>query len=327
MPELHFEYFSEVKQRKVEWLWYPYIPYGKITILQGDPGEGKSTFILNIAALLTQGAKMPDGSGGNKAQTVIYQCAEDDIADTIKPRLIDAGADCSKIAYIIDDNSELTFEDARIEEVLNITGARLLVIDPIQAFLAQDSDMQSAARMRTALGKLADVAAKYRCAVVLVGHLNKSYGGKNLYRGLGSIDIAAIARSVLMIARDSANPSIRYMFPVKASLAPEGSAIGFTFADGQFQWLGECDIDATTIEGSIFARSEKTGQAKAYLIRILKEGALPSNHIYKMIEQLKISKRTVETAKKELGIQAFRKNNTWYWRLPDVFTSEATINE
>lgn len=185
MPELHFAYFSEVKQRKIEWLWYPYIPYGKITILQGDPGEGKSTFILNIAALLTKGAKMPDGSGGGKTQTVVYQCAEDDIADTIKPRLVAAGADCEKIAYIIDDNNELTFEDARIEQVLQKTEARLLVIDPMQAFLVQDSDMQNAARMRGALGKLADVAAKYQCAVVLVGHLNKAYGGKKSISGAG----------------------------------------------------------------------------------------------------------------------------------------------
>lgn len=233
MPELRFKYYSSVTQRKVEWLWYPYIPYGKITILQGDPGEGKSTFILNIAALLTTGQKMPDGTGGGKAQTVIYQCAEDDVADTIKPRLLAAGADCDRVAYIIDDNSELTFEDSRIEEVLAQTGARLLVIDPIQAFLVQDSDMQSAARMRAALSKLADVAARYKCAVILVGHLTKSYGGKNLYRGLGSIDIAAIARSVLMISRDSTESSVRYMFPVKASLAPEGSAIGFSFAEGK----------------------------------------------------------------------------------------------
>lgn len=327
MPELHFAYFSEVKQRKIEWLWYPYIPYGKITVLQGDPGEGKSTFILNIAALLTKGAKMPDGSGGGKPQTVVYQCAEDDIADTIKPRLVAAGADCEKIAYIIDDNNELTFEDARIEQVLQKTDARLLVIDPMQAFLVQDSDMQNAARMRGALGKLADVAAKHQCAVVLVGHLNKAYGGKNLYRGLGSIDIAAIARSVLMISRDGTDPSIRYMFPVKASLAPEGNAIGFTFSEGQFQWIGKCDIDSSTLEDSVFARNEKLEQAKAYLIRILKEGALPSTQIRKMVENLDISKRTIETAKKEVGIVAFRKENAWYWRLPDEFTSEATLNE
>ena len=327
MPELRFEYFSSVKQRKIEWLWYPYIPYGKITILQGDPGEGKSTFILNIAALLTRGQKMPDGTGSGKAQTVIYQCAEDDIADTIKPRLLAAGADCNKIAYIIDDNSELTFEDARIEAILDKTGARLLVIDPIQAFLVQDSDMQSVARMRTALGKLADVAAKYQCAVVLVGHLNKSYGGKNLYRGLGSIDIAAIARSVLMISRDSADSSIRYMFQVKASLAPEGCAIGFTFSNGHLEWLGKCDIDATTIAGSVFSQAEKLEQAKTYLLRILKDRDLPSAQVYEMVERLDIKKRTVETAKKEVGIQAYRKNNAWYWRLPDAITSEAALNE
>ena len=327
MSKLRFEYFSSVQQRKVDWLWYPYIPYGKITILQGDPGEGKSTFILNVVALLTKGNKMPDGTGGNIAQTVIYQCAEDDIADTIKPRLVAAGADCDKVAYIIDDNNELTFEDSRIEEVLQKTGAKLLVIDPIQAFLVQDTDMQSAARMRTALGKLADVAARYRCAVVLVGHLNKSYGGKNLYRGLGSIDIAAIARSVLMISRDNADPSIRYMFPVKASLAPEGSPIGFTFEDGIFKWLGRCDVDIRTLDDSVFSHTDKLSQAKKYLLRILNEKDLPSKQIYEMLEQLDIKKRTVEMAKKEVGIQTYRKNNAWYWRLPDTQSVEETIDE
>ena len=327
MPELHYEYFSAVKQRKVDWLWYPYIPYGKITILQGDPGEGKSTFILNVIALLTKGNKMPDGTGAGIAQTVIYQCAEDDISDTIKPRLVAADADCNKVAYIIDDNSELTFEDSRIEEVLQKTGARLLVIDPIQAFLVQDTDMQSAARMRTVLGKLADVAARYHCAVVLVGHLNKSYGGKNLYRGLGSIDIAAIARSVLMISRDSADSSIRYMFPVKSSLAPEGCAIGFTFADGKFEWIGKCDVNIDSIEGSVFAQSDKLEQTKKFLVRILKDGALPSTKIFEMVEQLGIKKRTAETAKKEMGIKAYKKNQAWYWQLPDAQTTEATIDE
>lgn len=327
MPELCFEYFSSVKQHKIEWLWYPYIPYGKITILQGDPGEGKSTFILNVAALLTNGSKMPDGTGDGKPQAVIYQCAEDDISDTIKPRLVDAGADCNKIAYIIDDNNDLTFEDSRIEGVLAKTGERLFVIDPLQAFLVQDTDMQSAARMRTALVKLADVASRYQCAVVLVGHLNKSYGGKKLYRGLGSIDIAAIARSLLMISRDSTDPSVRYMFPVKASLAPEGSAIGFTFSNGKFVWLGKCDIDVATLECSILSQPDKLKQTKAYLIHILKDGDLPSTQIYEMVEHLNIKRRTIEAAKKEVGIQSYRKNRVWYWRLPDEDVSEATVDE
>ena len=98
-----YEYFSSVTQHKVEWLWYPYIPYGKLTILQGDPGEGKSTFMLNVAALLTRGKNMPDGYQVKEPQKVVYQTAEDNLADTVKPRLIAAGADCNRIAYIVDE--------------------------------------------------------------------------------------------------------------------------------------------------------------------------------------------------------------------------------
>ena len=101
--DFQYEYFSTVTQQKVDWLWYPYIPYGKLTIVQGDPGEGKSTFILNVAALLTRGRDMPDGYKVPEPQRVVYQSAEDNIADTVKPRLVAAMADCDKVAYIVDD--------------------------------------------------------------------------------------------------------------------------------------------------------------------------------------------------------------------------------
>ena len=126
-----YEYFSSVRHKNVEWLWYPYIPYGKLTILQGDPGEGKSTFMLAIAAMLTKGRNMPDGSTISEPQRVIYQTAEDNISDTVKPRLVRAGADCNKVAYIVDEDASLTLEDSRIEEVLKQTGARLFILDPM----------------------------------------------------------------------------------------------------------------------------------------------------------------------------------------------------
>ncbi|NLT08833.1 MAG: AAA family ATPase, partial [Ruminococcus sp.] len=214
------------------------IPYGKLTLLEGDPGEGKSTFMLHIAALITQGQDMPDGYKVEKAEYVIYQCNEDDVADTIKPRLQSAGADCSKVAYIIDDNSSLTLNDQRITQVLEKTHARLLILDPFQSFLMQDGDLHSVGRMRTTLGNLAVIASRYRCAVVLIGHMNKSATGKSLYRGLGSIDIAAIARSVLMVTRDEDDPEIRYMIPIKSSLAPEGPEVAFRMNRTiGFQWL------------------------------------------------------------------------------------------
>lgn len=238
------EYYSNVKSSSVEWIWYPYIPCGKITVLQGDPGEGKSTLILHIAAILTKGANLPDGNKIKKPMTVIYQCSEDSKADTIKPRLENAGADCRRVAFIKDDNGDLTLDDERIELAVKTTGAKLLILDPIQAFIGKNGNMQSAVRMRETMTKLANIAEEYACAIVLVGHMTKSNSGKSIYRGLGSIDIAAAARSVLLVARDKDEPSKRYMLPIKSSLAPEGEPIAFALdRDNGFSWIGKCEIN------------------------------------------------------------------------------------
>lgn len=317
MADSPFRYFSDIPQRQVDWLWYPYIPYGKLTLLQGDPGEGKSTLILNIAAAVSLGKPMPDGYLLKEAHGVIYQCTEDDLSDTIKPRLIAADADCSKVAYIVDEAQSLTLEDGRIEETLALTGARLLILDPIQSFLVQDGDMQSASRMRSVLGKLSIIAARYRCAIVLVGHMNKAQGGKSLYRGLGSIDIAAIARSVLMVTRDSSNQQLRYMVPIKSSLAAEGPAVGFSF-DSKigFQWVGPCEysIEADCTDIAVEPKSVTASQK---LYDLLSAGDLPSTTILEELSKVGVSRRTAHAVKKEMGIVAYRKENAWFWSLPE----------
>lgn len=213
-----YQYYANVRTEPVEWLWYPYIPLGKLTVLQGDPGEGKSTFALNVVARITTGQPMPDGVPTKGKRVAIYQCAEDGIADTIKPRLQQAGADCERVAYIIDNDIALTLEDGRIETAIKDTHASVFIIDPIQAFIPPDADMQSATKMRSVLRKLANIADRNKCAVILIGHMNKGGSSKSLYRGLGSIDIAAIARSVLMISRDESRPDIRYMYPINRAL-------------------------------------------------------------------------------------------------------------
>lgn len=312
-----FEFYASVKEQKVEWLWYPYIPYGKLTLLEGDPGEGKSTFMLHIAARLTRSQDMPDGFKVEKPEYVIYQCNEDDVADTIKPRLKSADADCSKVAYIIDDNSSLTLNDKRITEVLEKTKAWLLILDPFQSFLIQDGDLHSVGRMRTTLGNLSVIASKYRCAVVLIGHMNKSSSGKSLYRGLGSIDIAAIARSVLMVTRDEDDPEIRYMIPIKSSLAPEGPEISFRMnKDIGFQWLKNKQKD--------HKKRLKKSDVAEIIINMLEYGELSSGVILQKIQELGVSERTLYSLKKELGIKSFRKKGIWYWQLPD--TDENIIN-
>lgn len=312
--KLEYEYYSEITARSVEWLWYPYIPYGKITLLQGDPGEGKSTFILNLTAIITRGGILPDGKRLDNIQTVIYQCAEDNNEDTIKPRLIQAGADCSKVVFIIDDDKNVTLDDPRLEKTIIATKAKVLILDPIQAFIPPESDMQNAIKMRNTMRHLSDVAEKHHCAVILLGHMNKASGGKNLYRSLGSIDIAAIARSILMIERDINNPEMRYMFTVKSSLAPEGKAIGFMFnMEYGFQWIGECSRNNSKIIKQ--DKKKKRDRAKELLYMMLSVNDLPSLDVYRRLSQLGISERTVRNAQKELGIKAYRKQRIWYWHL------------
>jgi hypothetical protein len=278
--------------------------------------------MLNIAALLSRGKQMPDGFQVSGPQQIVYQTAEDNLADTVKPRLIAAGADCGRIAYIVDEEIPLTLEDSRIEKIIKSTHARLFILDPLQAYLSSDSEMLYAGRRRQLLKTPADIRARYSCAMVLIGHMNKSSGEKNLYRGLGSIDIAAIARSVLMIARDKENPTIRYMFPVKSSLAPEGASIAFSFDPGQgLKWLGNCNIDPLQLIGADLADNKRV-LAKRVIKSYLDNKDTHSKEILNRLKMLGISQRTIQTAKKELGVYTYRKNGVWIWHLDIQQNSE-----
>ena len=165
---IEIEYYSDITEKAVEWLWYPFIPYGKITLLQGDPGDGKSTFMLHVAASITTGRLLPDGSQSGEIQNVIYQCSEDSTSDTIKPRLMQAGADCERVAYINEEKQPLVIGDPRIEDAVIRTGARLLIIDPIQAYRPHDCDMTNASSMRALMKNLAALADRHKCAVVFL---------------------------------------------------------------------------------------------------------------------------------------------------------------
>lgn len=310
-----FRLYSDVEKREVAWLWYPYIPYGKVTLLQGDPGDGKSTFMLNLAAILSVGGSLPDGTEIPEPGNSIYQCPEDCAGDTVKPRLLAAGADCDRVAFIMDQDEPLALPDPRIEEVVRKHNARLLILDPLQSFLLKDGDMKNPAKIRSAMQSLSTVAEKYCCAVVLVGHMTKASGEKNLYRGLGSIDIVAAARSVLMISRDVNNPEIRYMFPVKSSLAPAGSAVSFFFdQEHGFQWIGKCRLKSSEDAVTVRPYSGKKEQAQEILRVMLSGSDLPSREVLSRMEKIGISERTVRSARKELGISTYRRKNVWYWR-------------
>ena len=226
MSNLKLINMQDIEVEAISWLWYPFIPYGKVTIIQGDPGEGKTTLVLQIIARLTKGESIIN-ENANPPINVIYQTAEDGLSDTIKPRLLAANADCSKVLVIDDKDTPLTMRDIRLEKAIAETSAKLVVLDPIQGFLGADVDMHRANEIRPIMKHIAELAGKYKCAVILIGHMNKCSVGKSAYRGLGSIDFQAAARSVLIVGRIKDEPETRVVCQTKSSLAPEAKAVAF----------------------------------------------------------------------------------------------------
>lgn len=317
MAELKIISMDEVPVEEVEWLWYPYIPFGKLTIIHGDGGEGKTTLILQLAALLSRGEKLPCDSTEREPIKVIYQTAEDGLGDTIKPRLLAGNADCSQIKVIDESEATLTMLDERIEKAIVETGARALILDPVQAYIGAKVDMNRANEVRAVLSQLGRIAGQYRCAIILVGHLNKVQGNKSNYRGLGSIDFQATARSVLIVGRLKDNPQIRVMVQDKSSLAPEGEPIAFELdKENGFRWLGHYDISADNLLCGI-PREKKSEQAENLILEYLSQGKYPQQALLKKAQAIGISKRVLDEAKKELNVRSLKEGSQWYWELPE----------
>ena len=330
---------ESVKVEQIEWLLYPFIPFGKVTIIQGDPGEGKTTMVLQIIAKLTRGEpillnkksqkEVQQDSEENLKQevlsqdnpiqpvNVIYQTAEDGLGDTIKPRLLAAGADCSRVLVIDDREQPLTMVDVRLEEAIMQTKARMVVLDPIQGFLGTDVDMHRANEIRPLMKRMAVLAEKYHCAIILIGHMNKNSNGKSSYRGLGSIDFQAAARSVLIVGRLKDEPETRVMCHVKSSLAPEGKSVAFRLdKETGFQWIGEYDISADDLLSGD-ARGQKSRIAKEFLLDILADGGMAQKKIEEEANKQGIKKKTLRNAKQELEIDSVKRGNQWFWILSE----------
>lgn len=316
-PELEIRKLSEVELQEVQWLWYPYIPFGKITILQGDPGEGKTTFALRLAAACSTGNPLP-GMDSREPIHVIYQTAEDGLGDTVKPRLMDAGADLNRVMNISEDTRSLTLLDERIEKAILQTGARVMILDPIQGYLGDRVDMNRANEIRAVLKNVASVAERTGCAIVLVGHLNKAAGCSSAYRGLGSIDFRAAARSVLLVGRMKREPNVRVLVHDKSSLAPEGKSMAFSLGTEEgFCWLdGYNDISADELLCGFNAET-KTAAAEELIREMLSSGeTLPCKTIFSAAKEKGISERTVNEAKKNIpDIITAKTGKGWTWRM------------
>jgi hypothetical protein len=248
---------EDVVTKTVEWLWYPFIPFGKVTLIHGDPGQGKTWLAMQLAAACTNRKELPNMLA-LEPFNVFYQTAEDGFGDTIKPRLISAGADLNRVRFIIEDEKQLTMTDERIEQGIRENNVRLMIMDPIQAYLGADVDMNRANEIRPIFRRLSEIAERTGCAIVLIGHLNKSAGTQSNYRGLGSIDIAAAVRSILFVGSVEKDDNIRVVIQQKDSLAPKDNPVAFKLSGDRFEWIGEYEITINELMAGNTGKKKET---------------------------------------------------------------------
>lgn len=336
------KWMSAIQRRELTWLWRGYIPFGKVTILDGDPGLGKSSILLDLASRFSVGEDAPDGRqlgidpGGGVS---LILSAEDDYSDTIVPRLQAAEADLDRIATIempqTSGGSTLDFtlpecaED--LEDLIVDTNAELVVIDPIMAYISDGVRTHSDASARRAIKPLAELAARTDAAIVLVRHLNKDSATTNaLYRGGGSIAFGAVARSVLAVGKHPSKSGRGVLAQVKGNLIKRGEApsLEYELAESKtdpnvaaVQWAGKSSLSADDLLRPFDGRKEapERNVARAFLRAQLADGPVPSAEIDRRANRAGISETTLKRAKSHLGIRSRRitdsRGRTIEWEL------------
>ena len=314
----------DVEVEPVEYLWKPYLPIAKLSSLEGDPGIAKTWISLAIATAVSRGRELP-GQVPGEPHNVLMASAEDGYGDTFRPRLDSMGADLNHI-FVIDET--FNFDDAgfaQLEDSLSKLYPKLLVIDPLQAYLGAGMNLHMANQTRPVLTRLGKLAAKYQLVILVIRHLSKGGTNKAIYRGIGSIDFTAAFRSVLLAGCDPENANNLAIVHIKSNLAKKGPTQGYQLRDDNFCWTGE----STLTQAQILAGDDSSGsvselaEAIAFLKEGLADGALSQRNVYQDAKGVGISERTLNRAKAQLGVitrhlgeKGKRGGGDWTWELP-----------
>jgi hypothetical protein len=319
---------NRVKKERVRWFWRNRIPLGALTIVDGDPGQGKSTLLYDLAARVTSGRPMPGCTRGTNPAGVVVIQAEDSVPALVKPTLRAMGADLRLVrAY---DKREfgdrplvLPADLSLIEAAAAEVNAKLVIVDPLDAFL--EGPTNSNTKVRAALAPLASYAERAGLAIIIARHLTKDSRANALYRGTGSIGIIALARSALIVVTDPASEDgyQHLLFATKANIAT-APVMGYRTAKQReytiVEWLGEQQCAAAGLAGSGRVDHSKLGEAVEVLFLILKTGPVAANEAIKKATESGIARRTLDRAKAQLDVITFRKEGgwswLWMWRLP-----------
>lgn len=320
---------DDVQAESISWLWENRIPLGKITLIDGDPGVGKTFFTLDLAARVSSGKPMPgeDESGQNSPHKVLLLSPEDGIADTIKSRLNGTGANHKNILAlegVIDDSGKEQFFSLKknadlLDSILQEGGYKLVIIDPLNNFL-DSVDSYKDTDVRSVLAPLMKIAEKHKVAVVCLRHLNKDTDQKGLYRGLGSVGFAAISRFVYLLGKLHSSPSTRALLCLKTNVAEEPTPIAFNVNNGCVEWIGEIDVTEKDLLSPTKEQNDRRQlrrKAMQFLNKALASGAKPQRFLEEEAAKDGISISTLRRAKEDMKNIEVKKIgfNHWEWRL------------
>lgn len=332
---------SEIETEKTHWVWKDYIPSGKITILAGDPGMGKSTIALDLLSRISCGTVLPSG-GRSISGTCIIASAEDAAEDTITPRLIVARANLGRIEIvkevrIEDELRYLTFprDLERLKQVIVKKGVRIFVIDPLNAFLEKGTDTYKDQDVRSVLGPMEAIAEETGAAILIIAHLNKKEDSSTLYRVGGSIGFIGAARSVLAVTTAQTKNATKVLYSLKSNLSKKPPALAYETRAAKreregTEWLGESKISSSLIrwkgevdfdpsKGSVTEADKAENEAEDFLRQVLTDGAeVSAETIYAEAKLAGIARAQLIRTKSDLGIQLKKKRDgKWYWKWED----------
>jgi hypothetical protein len=332
---------SDIATASVSWLWEPYLARGKLAILDGDPGTGKSFVTIDLACRVTRGLPMPGAAAGAEPAAVLLLNAEDDARDTIRPRVLAAGGDPERLRVFASPGIGLQrpprFPDdfAALEAAVYETQAALVVIDPMMAFFPPEVSANNNQAISTALLPFSALAADTGACVLLVRHLRKSGGASAIYRGLGGIGILGAVRTGLVVSRHPDDAELRVLAPSKTNIGPPGPSLGFRLARndaGQtaVEWTGPLDVTADDLFGAgvpLRAGHRTRERATDWLKPFLAEGERRATEVIAEARAAGIPERTLHRAKAKLGVRsvAVKKDGKveWWWRDPEAARAAA----
>lgn len=322
---------ADVEPEEIEWIWPGRLATGKITLISGDPGGGKSVFTLDIAARFSCGGKMPVTGETVAGADVLILGVEDGLADTVRPRLDAAGADVRRVhAWLHREGSaELPRFPGDVDELrrhIETTGARLLVIDPLNAFVDARLDVHKDQHVRAAMAPLARALEETGCSALIVRHLNKKSGASAMHRGGGSIAITGVARVELLVGDHPSDDGVKVVAHVKGNIAAGAPSLGFRisgsepFGAAKLTWTGEVSANAEDLVEVRKESAPERASAREFLLAALRDGPMESRQLIREAKENGVSEPTLRRAKAELRVDAYKSGfgtpTRWSWRLP-----------